>query len=81
MYNIEWDKEENLLLLKNESALAVSEYRPVFSAELKHLGFDRYFSFEESDTAPVLWAIRYTYYYKGEKIAELLLNCGVGEDS
>ena len=71
MYNIEWDKEENLLLLKNESALAVSEYRPVFSAELKHLGFDRYFSFEESDTAPVLWAIRYTYYYKGEKIAEL----------
>ena len=74
MYKIDWDVENNLLILKNENVLTVSEYRPVFSAELKLLGFDRFFSFEESDVAPVLWAIRYTYYYKGRKIAELIDN-------
>ena len=71
MYKVDWDIENNLLVLQKENAFLSNEYRPVFSAELKNLGFDSFFSFDESETAPILWAIRYRYYYKGEKIAEL----------
>ena len=74
MYKIDWDVENNLLVLKKENAFLSNEYRPVFSAELKNLGFDSYFTFDESGTAPVLWAIRNHYYYKGNKIAELIDN-------
>ena len=74
MYKIDWDVENNLLVLKKENAFLSNEYRPVFSAELKNLGFDSYFTFDESRTAPVLWAIRNHYYYKGNKIAELIDN-------
>ena len=74
MYKIEWDVENNLLVLKNENAFLSNEYRPVFSAELKNLGFDSYFSFDESDAAPVLWAVRNHYYCRGREIAELVDN-------
>ncbi len=74
MYKIDWDIENNLLVLKKVNAFMNNEFRPVFSAELKNIGFDSYFSFEESDTVPVLWAIRYHYYYKGKEIAELVDN-------
>ena len=74
MYKIDWDAENNLLVLNKENAFLSNEYRPVFSAELRNLGFDSYFTFDESDTAPVLWAIRNHYYYKGKKVAELIDN-------
>ena len=51
MYKIDWDVENNLLVLKKENAFLSNEYRPVFSAELKNLGFDSYFTFDESRTA------------------------------
>lgn len=71
MYKIEWDAENNLAVLTNENAFMSNEVRPVFSAELKNVGFDRYISFEQSDTVPVLWAIRYQYYYRGKAVARL----------
>ena len=74
MYKVDWDVGNNLLILKNENAFLGNEYRPVFSAELKNLGFDSYFSFDESDTAPILWAVRYQYYYEGRAVAELADN-------
>ena len=74
MYKIDWDTENNLLILKNENAFLNNEYRPVFPEELKNFGFDKYFSFDESGTAPVLWAFRYRYFYRGRLIAELADN-------
>ena len=74
MYKIDWDIENNLLILKNENAFINTEYRPVFSAELKNIGFDTFCSFEESDSAPILWATHYHYYYRGKEIAELADN-------
>ena len=74
MYKIDWDPENNLLILENENAFLGNEYRPVFSAELKNLGFDSFFSFDESDAAPVLWAVRNHYYYRGRQIAETIDN-------
>ena len=41
MYKIEWDAENNLAVLTNENAFMSNEVRPVFSAELKNVGFDR----------------------------------------
>ena len=58
MYRIDWDAENNLAVLANENAFISNEIRPVFSDELKNVGFDRYISFEESETVPLLWAIR-----------------------
>ena len=74
MYKIDWDTENNLLILKNENAFLNNEYRPVFPEELKNYGFDKYCSFDESGTAPVLWAFRYRYFYRGWLIAELADN-------
>ena len=74
MYKIDWDTENNLLILKNENAFLNNEYRPVFPEELKNFGFDKYFSFDESGTAPVLWAFRYRYFYRGRLIAELAMS-------
>ena len=41
MYKIDWDTENNLLILKNENAFLNNEYRPVFPEELKNFGFDK----------------------------------------
>lgn len=74
MYRIDWDAENNLAVLANENAFISNEIRPVFSDELKNVGFDRYISFEESETVPLLWAIRYQYYYRGKAVARLVDN-------
>ena len=74
MYKIEWDEENNYPVLKNENAVVGNEYRPVFSAELKKLGFEQFITFEESETAPVLFAFRYQYYYRGRAVAQLIDN-------
>ena len=72
MYKIEWDEENNFAVLKNEGAVITSEVRPVFSAELKNLGFEKYVTFEESESAPLLFADHYQYYYRGHLVAQLL---------
>ena len=74
MYKIDWDTENNLLILKNENVFLSNEYRPVFPEELKSLGFDAYCSFDENSAAPVLWAYHSRYYYRGRQIAELVDN-------
>ena len=74
MYKIDWDTENNLLILNNENAFLNNEYRPVFPEELKNFGFGAYFSFDENGVAPVLWAFRYHYYYRGRHIADLVDN-------
>ena len=74
MYKIDWDPGNNLLILKNENAFLSNEYRPVFSAELENLGFDSYLSFDKSDAAPVLWAVRNRFFYQGREIAETVDN-------
>lgn len=71
MYKVEWDAENNLAVLTKGNAFMNNEVRPVFSAELKNVGFDKYVTFEESDSSPVLWATRYQYYYRGQLVARL----------
>ena len=71
MYKISWDHEHNGILL-NDTVRDKEEImppRPVFHEELNLLGFERYWTFSESD-APLLWAVGRGYYQNGRLIGE-----------
>ena len=72
MFNIKWDPETNGVLLVDGEGDIQSAVRPVFYEELDILKFDHYgFTYSPSKD-PLLWAAGRSYYYKGEKIAEVL---------
>lgn len=48
-----------------------AEIRPVFAEELKLIGFDEHFDFDENEKRPICWAKQNTYLYRGEEIAKL----------
>ena len=71
MYNINWDKDFNsIILLKSGDGNAPSDVRPVYYEELDLLGFDTYWKYPKSKE-PLLWASGREYYYKGEKVAKI----------
>ena len=71
MYNINWDKESNsIILLKSGEGDAPSDIRPVYYEELNLLGFNKYWKYPKSKK-PLLWASGRDYYYRGEKVAKV----------
>lgn len=72
MYNYEWDPETGGYLLTTNASAVVKEVRPVFSEELKILGFDSQFNWEIPDTeSPLMWAEGRRYVYHGNVIGEV----------
>lgn len=71
MYNIEWDVETGGIILRNDSLIDGNEIRPVYPEELRNIGFDEYISIPDGNNGPVMWAIRFNYYYKGINVAKL----------
>jgi len=72
MYKIEWDRNCNGILLKNnhKNVEAISSPRPVFFEELDLLGLNKFWKYPKSKN-PLLWATGRRYYYKGVLVAEV----------
>lgn len=72
MYSFDWNTKTGGYVLNTKSARFVaSEIRPVFAQELKLVGFDAHFKFDENETRPICWAKQNLYFYRGEEIARL----------
>lgn len=72
MYSYRWDKKTGGYILAPQAGKFVaSEIRPVFAQELKLIGFDKHFKFDEQERAPICWAKRNIYIYRGVEIAKL----------
>ena len=72
MYSFDWNPKTGGYVLNTKSEKRIAnEIRPVFAEELKLVGFDAYFKFDESETRPICWARQNVYIHKGEEIARL----------
>jgi len=70
MYSYTWDPETGGLLLNSSPLQFSKEPRPVYSKELDILGFDRYWTYDKDDSAPLMWAEATNYIYKGKLVAQ-----------
>lgn len=72
MYSYKWNKKTGgYTLIPETGKFVASEIRPVYAQELKLIGFDKHFRFDESETRPVCWARQNVYIYRGEEIAKI----------
>ena len=72
MYSYKWNRKTGGFTLTPQTGKFVaSEIRPVFAEELKLVGLDEHFKFDERETAPICWAKQNVYIYRGEEIAKL----------
>lgn len=72
MYSFDWNPKTGGYVLNTQSVRFVAhEIRPVFAEELKLVGFDAHFKFDETETRPICWARQNVYIHKGEEIARL----------
>ena len=72
MYDVSWDVETGGILLKGEATENIpGAVRPVFHEELDLLGLRNHWKYKQ-DVAPLLWAVRRRYYYRGEFVAEVM---------
>ncbi len=69
MYAYTYDKETGGLLLTDTLTSSSKEPRPVYSRELDILGFQEYWTYEQQDEAPYLWAEANFYWYRGQRVA------------
>ena len=80
MYEYDWDTETHGIVLSANAANHVAqELRPVFVGEIMNAGMTDRFSFDQSETRPLMWAIRNRYYVDGEVVA-ILKNARIGGD-
>lgn len=72
MYSYKWNKKTGgYTLIPETGKFVASEIRPVYTQELKLIGFNRHFRFDESETRPICWARQNVYIYRGEEIAKI----------
>lgn len=70
MYSYTWDIETGGILLNSAPLQFSKEPRPVYSQELRILGLDKYWSFEDNNDAPYMWAEANNYFYRGRLVAQ-----------
>lgn len=73
MHNYTFDAETNgILLLDQEiNPVACKEPRPVYAEEMNLLEFNARYKYPAECNAPLMWAERRNYFYKGLKLASL----------
>ena len=72
MYSYKWNKKTGGYTLTTQTGKFVAaEIRPVYAQELKLIGVDEHFEFDENETAPICWAKQNVYIYRGEEIVKL----------
>ena len=72
MYNVEWDTETGGIILctkVTKDTLGTSP-RPVFYEELDMLGLDKLGWVYPRTDAPIMWAVKRQYFYRGKQIFE-----------
>lgn len=70
MYSYTWDIETGGILLNSAPLQFSKEPRPVYSQELRILGLDKYWHFENNNDAPYMWAEANNYFYRGRLVAQ-----------
>ena len=71
MYSYTFDAETGGIILNSTPTNFSKEPRPVYARELDILGFNRYWSYEEQNETPYMWAESNVYWYKGKQIARI----------
>ena len=72
MYSYKWNRKTGgYTLVPQTGKFVAAEIRPVFAEELKLIGFDEHFDFDENEKRPICWAKQNAYLYRGEEIAKL----------
>lgn len=69
MFGYEYDAETGGLLLNDSTPNSSKEPRPVYATEMRMLHMDEWFTFEDQDNRPYLWAEAASYYYRGQLVA------------
>ncbi len=71
MYSYTYDEYTGGILLNSSPTLFSKEPRPVYAFELKMLGFDKIWNFEDQNDFPYMWAESSQYIYRGKNVAKL----------
>ena len=62
MYSYKWNRKTGgYTLVPQTGKFVAAEIRPVFAEELKLIGFDEHFDFDENEKRPICWAKQNTY--------------------
>ena len=69
MFGYEYDAETGGLLLNDSTPNSSKEPRPVYATEMRMLNMDEWFTFENQDERPYMWAEAASYYYRGQLVA------------
>lgn len=69
MFGYEYDAETGGLLLNDSTPNSSKEPRPVYATEMRMLHMDDWFTFEDQDDIPYMWAEAASYYYRGQLVA------------
>lgn len=71
MYSYTFDVETGGILLNSTPTNFSKEPRPVYAQEMNILGFGKYWSYEDQNDVPYMWAESNIYWYKGAQIAKI----------
>lgn len=71
MYDYTYDSSNGGIILGDRISQMSNEPRPVYASELRLLGMDHYWQFEDDDDLPYMWCESNTYIYRGSKIARI----------
>ncbi len=71
MYDYTYDPQTGGVLLNDRTVQLSGEPRPVFAPEMRLLGMDRHWRFDDQDEVPYLWSEANNYYYRGQKVAKI----------
>lgn len=69
VFGYEYDAETGGLLLNDSTPNSSKEPRPVYATEMRMLHMDEWFSFEDQNDYPYMWAEAASYYYRGQLVA------------
>lgn len=69
VFGYEYDAETGGLLLNDSTPNSSKEPRPVYATEMRMLHMDEWFTFEDQDDRPYMWAEAASYYYRGQLVA------------
>jgi len=71
MYSYSFDEATGGIKLNSTPTNFSKEPRPVYAEEMKILGFDKYWKFDNQNDIPYMWAESNAYWYRGVQLAKI----------
>ena len=71
MYSYTFDEATGGIKLNSTPTNFSKEPRPVYAEEMKILGFDKYWKFDNQNDIPYMWAESNAYWYRGVQLAKI----------